>query len=160
YASPANSREILDAGCGTGALLEALRADPANRAVGLDFSEAALQFCRERGYDRLVRGDLTVLPFPDARFDVITALDVIEHLDDDAGAAREIARVLKPGGILVASVPAYRFLWSGHDIALHHRRRYQMSEMTGLLRSAGLAIEKSTYLLTALFPLAAAQRLL
>src|SRR5947208_349797 len=108
---------ILDAGCGTGALLEALRHDPGRESVGLDFAEAALQFCRQRGYDRLVRGDLEALPFADARFDAVTALDVLEHVPDDHAAAREIARVLRPGGVLVASVPAYRFLWSSHDVA-------------------------------------------
>jgi len=151
---------ILDAGCGTGALLDALRAQPGREAVGLDFAEAALQFCRERGYERLVRGDLEALPFAEARFDAVTALDVIEHVPDDAAAAREIARALKPGGILVASVPAYPFLWSGHDVALHHQRRYYRAEMVRLLENAGLRVERSTYLLTALFPVAAVQRLL
>ena len=159
YAPSGDPRQILDAGCGTGALLEALRRLPDFEAVGLDFSEAALDFCRERGYGRLVRGDLEAMPFTGAQFDAVTALDVIEHVPDDIAAAREIARVLKPGGILVASVPAYPFLWSNHDVALHHRRRYYRAGMVRLLEGAGLRIEKSTYLLTALFPLAAAQRL-
>src|SRR5438067_3051164 len=160
YAPRVEPCRILDAGCGTGALLEALRAEPGRETVGLDFAEAALQFCRERGYDRLVRGDLTALPFAGAQFHAVTALDVIEHVEDDKAAVGEIARVLRPGGILVATVPAYRFLWSGHDVALHHYRRYSRSEVVALLIGAGLEIEKSTYMLTGLFPIAALQRLL
>jgi SAM-dependent methyltransferase len=152
--------DILDAGCGTGALLERLQAMPETRVLGLDFAEEALQFCRQRGHSRLVRGDLTALPLKDASVDVVTALDVIEHVGDDAAAAQEIVRVLKPGGVLIATVPAYRFLWSGHDVALHHRRRYRLGQVQQLVAAAGLELAKGTYLLTALFPVAAAQRLM
>jgi SAM-dependent methyltransferase len=160
YAPPGRDLTILDAGCGTGALLEAFQSCPATAAVGLDFAEEALRFCRQRGHARLVRGDLTALPFEDARFDVATALDVIEHVPDDVSAVREIARVLKPGGLLVATVPAYPFLWSAHDVALHHYRRYRLSQAMRLISGAGLVVVKGTYLLSLLFPLAAGQRLL
>jgi SAM-dependent methyltransferase len=129
------------------------------QATGLDLSPAALNFSRGRGHARLVAADLTALPFRDATFDVVTALDVIEHIADDAAALGEIARVLRPGGILVATVPAYRFLWGPHDVALHHRRRYRGGEFRARVARAGLVVERQTYLLAALFPLAAAMRL-
>ena len=150
---------ILDAGCGTGGMLDLYRSWPDAEAIGLDFSPSALGFSHNRGHERLVGGDLTALPFRTATFDVITALDVLEHVPDDARAAAEISRVLKPGGILVATVPAYQFLWAPHDEALHHQRRYDGPQFRSLLQGAGLQIERLTFLLSALFPLAAASRM-
>ncbi len=150
---------VLDAGCGTGGLLDLLSRSPDFQVTGLDLSPDSLRFTRERGHRRLVGADLTLLPFRTASFDVVTALDVIEHVPDDARAVEEIARVLRPGGILVASVPAYRFLWGPHDEALHHQRRYHGPEFRDLLQAGGLRVEKQTHLLTALFPLAVAARL-
>lgn len=150
---------ILDAGCGTGGMLDVYRSWPDAAVTGLDFSPEALRFSHERGHTRLTGGDLTLLPFRTASFDVVSAMDVIEHVGDDRRAVEEIARVLRPGGILVASVPAYQFLWSTHDEALHHHRRYGGPEFAKLLNSSGLRVEKQTFLLAALFPLAAAQRL-
>ena len=160
-AAPSNSRlRILDAGCGTGAMLDLFRRWPNVDATGIDSSEEALQFTRSRGHESLVAGDLTGLPFPAETFDVVTALDVIEHIDDDQHALCEIRRVLKPGGILVATVPAYQFLWSRHDEALHHKRRYTGGAFKRLLVESGLEVERQTYRLAAVFPLAAAARVL
>jgi SAM-dependent methyltransferase len=150
---------ILDAGCGTGGMLDLYRSWPDVEATGLDFAADALRFSRERGHARLVAGDLTALPFRSASFDVVTALDVIEHVPEDAAGVREIARVLRPGGILVASVPAYPFLWGRHDVALHHQRRYYSRPFRRLVEGAGLRTAKQTCLLTFLFPLAAPARL-
>lgn len=151
--------KILDAGCGTGGMLDVYRSWPDAEATGIDLSPEALRFSRERGHDRLVGADLTRLPFRSNVFDVVSALDVIEHVPDDRAAVDEINRVLRPGGILVASVPAYQFLWGPHDEALHHQRRYQSRQFMELLNSSGLHVDKQTYLLTALFPLAAAARM-
>jgi SAM-dependent methyltransferase len=159
YAPPDRPLRILDAGCGTGGMLDLYRSWPDTEAIGLDFSPSALGFSHGRGHERLVGGDLTALPFRTATFDVITALDVLEHVPDDARAAAEISRVLKPGGILVATVPAYQFLWAPHDEALHHQRRYNGSQFRSLLQGCGLQIERLTFLLSALFPLAAASRM-
>jgi SAM-dependent methyltransferase len=151
---------ILDAGCGTGALLDRLESRPGADVYGLDFSGQALAYTRQRGHGRLVQGDLTRLPFPDGTFDVITALDVVEHIREDERAVREAYRVLRPGGVLLVSVPAFRFLWGPHDTALQHFRRYTAGEVGGLMRRSGFRVSKLTYLLTLLFPAFVAQRLL
>jgi len=150
---------VLDAGCGTGGMLDLYGAWPDAEATGLDFYPDALGFSRGRGHRRLAGGDLMLLPFRSCSFDVVSALDVIEHVPDDRRALQEISRVLRPGGILVASVPAYQFLWGPHDDALHHYRRYAGPRFTELVNGSGLRVEKQTYLLSALFPVAAAVRL-
>jgi len=159
HAPPERPLNILDAGCGTGGMLDLFAKWPDAVATGADVSADALRFSHGRGHRRLVGADLMLLPFRSGTFDVATALDVIEHVPDDARAVQEISRVLRPGGILVASVPAYQFLWGPHDEALHHRRRYAGNEFRSLLEASGLRVERQTYLLSALFPLAAAVRL-
>jgi ubiquinone/menaquinone biosynthesis C-methylase UbiE len=151
---------VLDAGCGTGALLDRLEARSEIELYGLDFSGQALSYTRQRGHNRLVQGDLTRLPFPDGTFDVVTALDVVEHVREDEQALREVNRVLRPDGVLLVSVPAFRFLWGPHDTALQHFRRYTAGEMGVLMRRTGFRVSKLTYLLCLLFPAFLAQRLL
>ena len=145
--------KCLDLGCGTGAMSRELAS--LAPTFSLDYEFEALKFARDRGLDRLVRGSAENLPFADDSFDIVTALDVVEHVDDDHAAAREIARVLKPGGTVVATVPAFMFLWTDHDVALHHRRRYVADEFRALFLDAGLDIERLTYEMTLLFPLVA-----
>jgi SAM-dependent methyltransferase len=116
-----------------------------------DASEEALRFSKSRGTTGLVRSDLESLPFGASTFDVITALDVLEHVDNDLAAMDELARVTREGGVLVITVPAYGFLWSEHDEALHHRRRYAASELRNKLTNAGFEIERITYYITFLF---------
>jgi SAM-dependent methyltransferase len=147
---------LLDLGCGTGATLTRLR--PFGRATGLDLEPLALAFCRERGHRELVRGSATALPFADRTFDVVVALDVLEHVADHEAAAREIARVLAPGGHVLVTVPAYRSLWSRHDVALMHRRRYRAGEVGRLLEGAGLGMSWLTYTVSALLPVVWAVR--
>jgi len=159
YAPPERPLQILDAGCGTGGMLDLFTSWPDAEVTGADLASEALQFSRRRGHRRLVGADLTLLPFRSGTFDVVTALDVVEHVPDDARALSEVSRVLRPGGILVASVPAYQFLWGPHDEALHHQRRYSGPQFRDVVQASGLRVEKLTYLLTALFPLAAATRL-
>ena len=142
------SRRIADVGCGTGATLALLR--PFGRTVGMDLAPEAVGFCRERGHQGLVQGSASDLPFADASLDVVTALDILEHLDDDAGAVREIARALRPEGLLVFTAPAYMSLWSEHDEALNHRRRYRAGELRALLQGAGLEVLKVSYCITLL----------
>jgi SAM-dependent methyltransferase len=140
-------------------MLDLYRTLPDVEAVGVDRSPEALGYSRGRGHARLAGSDLTLLPFRSGTFDAVTALDVIEHIQDDRRALEEISRVLRPGGILVATVPAYQFLWGRHDEALHHQRRYRGTELRDLVNATGLRVEKMTYLLAGLFPLAAAARL-
>src|SRR5437868_9398773 len=136
-------RQALDLGCGAGLNLDLLAkyAEP----VGMDFSEEALRFCLERGHKRLCKADAAELPFRDRQFDIITALDVVEHLDDDLAALTELRRTLKPGGLLIMSVPAYPALWSYWDDILGHRRRYTVKSMREAVTSAGLTVRKASY---------------
>ena len=142
--------QILDIGCGTGAMLDELK--PFGTVVGADFSPEALQFCVTRGAPaELARADVRRLPFADGAFDVVTAMDIIEHIDDDKAAASEIFRVLKPGGRLLVTVPAFSSLWSEHDEALHHFRRYTTPRLQDLFQRVGLHVQKISYTVTALF---------
>lgn len=141
---------VLDMGCGTGGTLDRLREFA--RPVGLDLEPLALGLCRERGHENLVLASATQLPFEAATFDAAIALDVLEHIPDDATAAGELARVLKPGGIAVVTVPAYQSLWSGHDVALMHQRRYRAEEVRKRLEESGLVVERLSYTVSALFP--------
>jgi len=150
---------ILDAGCGTGNNLRHLARY--GRALGVDLSEEALAFCRTRGV-AAARAGLLALPFPDARFDCVTSLDVIYHrwVEDDAAAVREMARVLRPRGLLLLRVPALRQLWGAHDEAVHSRHRYTRGELGALLRSQGFELLRATYCNFFLFPLLIARRTL
>lgn len=141
---------ILDAGCGTGLMLHELK--PLGTAEGVDISDEALQFCRKRGLENVRNADLLDLPFPAEQFDVVTALDVLEHLDDDTGALREFRRVLKPGGRAFIFAPAHRWLWSLQDEVSHHKRRYVARTLRDAVTKAGLEIERQTYVSTFLLP--------
>jgi SAM-dependent methyltransferase len=151
--------DILDAGCGTGLNLRHL--GERGRALGVDLSPEALRFCRRRGV-QAARASLLALPFPDGVFDCVTSFDVLYHtwVTDDRAATRELARVLRPGGLLLLRVPALRLLRGAHDQAVHGRHRYRGGEVRGLLSEAGLAVERLTYCNTLLLPLVAARRTL
>jgi SAM-dependent methyltransferase len=148
--------QILDAGCGTGINLEYLA--EFGDVVGADSSEEAIEFCRKRGNASVVRTDLCDLEWKDDHFDLVTALDVIEHIDRDDLAVRELVRVTKPGGHLLVTVPAFPGLWSEHDEINHHRRRYRADTVRDLLRKNDCDIVKFTYMNTFLFPIAYAVR--
>jgi SAM-dependent methyltransferase len=134
---------ILDVGCGTGANLEML--GEFGDAEGVDVSTDALSFCRQRGIERVKLGEAENLPYPDQSFDLVTALDVVEHLDDDLAGLREMRRVLKPGGRALLFVPAFMFLWGVQDDVSHHRRRYTMKELKERATAAGFEIERATF---------------
>jgi SAM-dependent methyltransferase len=144
---------VLDVGCGTGFNLEAIRALGARDSVGLDLSGRALSFCRARGLDQLVRGDAAAPPFAAGTFDVILALDLIEHVADDQTALRRLGQLLRPGGRLIVFTPAFPFLWSVQDQVSHHFRRYRAGELRAKLQEAGLRVDKLSYANTLLFPL-------
>lgn len=143
------NRWVLDVGCGTGAMVQSMQ--PWGKVVGADLSPRALSFCRKRGCERLVQTPAEHLPFRSGTFDALTALDLLEHLQSDSPALCEFYRVLKPGGWLAVSVPAYQFLWSGHDIALMHKRRYTARLLKTHLLETGFQIEKLSYSVTLLF---------
>src|SRR5579872_4424495 len=159
YGPPGAQQEplyILDVGCGTGAM--SARVAGWGRVVSDDYSPLALQFSRRRGLEHLVGADAMRLPFASGRFDVIVCMDVLEHLSNDCAALAEFNRVLKPGGRLFATVPAYPHLWSEHDIALMHYRRYFRRELRERAVAAGLTIEKLSHTMTMLYPVVAMQR--
>ena len=138
-----SSPSILDVGCGTGANLKMLAAY--GQADGVDISPQAVEFCRERGLDSVKLGAIEQLPYENNSFELITALDVIEHLDDDVAGLREIRRVLRPDGRVLLFVPAFMFLWGVQDDVSHHRRRYTLPRLLSAVEDAGFAVEWSSY---------------
>ena len=134
---------ILDVGCGTGANL--LMLSQFGDAEGVDISEDALAFCRERGLEKVRLGAGEALPYDDGTFDLVTALDVVEHMDDDLAGLREMRRVLRPGGRVLLFVPTFMFLWGLQDDVSNHRRRYRLPELRRVLEQAGFEIERTTY---------------
>lgn len=153
------SRRILDAGCGTGWNLEALSVF--GETHGVDLSPLAATTTKRRG-GRVSLGNLLSLPYGSASFDVVTSFDVIYHawVVDDVQAVRELARVLKPGGVLLLKAPALKILWGAHDEAVHSRHRYTRSEMEALVGAAGLTLVRSTYANSLLFPVLLTRRYL
>jgi SAM-dependent methyltransferase len=153
-----SDRRIVDVGCGTGEMLDMVREFGA--VTGLDASPIAVRYCKLRFGDDV---DVRLGRIPDdipEDVSLITAFDVIEHLEDDEKALRGISERLAPGGIFVCTVPAYPFLWSPHDEVHHHYRRYTRRQLRSRLREAGFTVERLSYFNTVLFPLAAVVRLL
>jgi SAM-dependent methyltransferase len=150
----------LDAGCGTGGNLPSLARY--GTVVGLDFSEDALGFARRRGAWPLLQGTVNRLPFKDNAFSFLTSFDVVCHrsVGDDVAVFREFFRVLKPGGRLLLRLPAYHWLYSQHDAAVHTKRRYTASELKLMVQQAGFRLLRTSYANATLFPLAAVRRLL
>ena len=142
---------VLDLGCGTGAVAAELA--KCGEPIGADMSRLALDRARSRGSFGLVQADGSALPFAEATFDAAIGLDVFEHIEADQTAMNECARVLRPLGVLVLTVPAFRTLWGPHDVALHHFRRYRRREVRERLLAAGLTPVRLSYSVFFLFPL-------
>lgn len=141
---------ILDVGCGPGNMLGYL-AD-FGMVHGLDMSEEALELCKKRGYGAVKKGEIERTGYPDEVFDTIIALDVLEHCVDDTLALKEVFRVCKKSGYCIFTVPAYRFLWTQHDTALHHKRRYAREELISKVQASGFSVINATYFNALLFP--------
>jgi SAM-dependent methyltransferase len=146
---PARPR-ILDAGCGTGRNLQEFGA--LGDAQGVDPSPEAIEFCRRRGLQAVTEARLESLPFADGSFDLILATDVLEHIEHDADALTELRRVSAPGGRLLITVPAYDWLWSQHDDAHHHYRRYTMHQLQEQVQATGWRPLVQTYFNSLLLP--------
>jgi SAM-dependent methyltransferase len=149
---------VLDAGCGCGGTTLAL--GELGTAVGVDRHPRALALAARRGPLRLVQAGVAALPFADASFDAVVSVDVLYHraVSDDAAALRELARVCRPGGLVLLWLPAYEWLRSSHDEAVHTARRYDLARVRGLAREAGLDAERVTGAHAPLLPLAVARR--
>lgn len=153
-----SDRMILDVGCGTGTMLGHLARF--GQAQGVDSDEEAIRFCHMRGVHNVAHMKTGELLFPDGKFDVVTMFDVLEHIDDDAGTMREVARVLKPDGLFVVTVPAYDFLWGPQDVVSLHKRRYLAGELKRRLAHCGFEVKRLSYFNSILFPAVALIRLL
>lgn len=151
-----SAQRALDLGAGSGGNTGLLTA-AGYQTFALERHPLAVATTRDRGFTA-VQGDAQSLPFQDNAFDLVLACDVLEHLPDDAAAAREIRRVLRPGGRLVATVPADPDLWSDHDVALDHYRRYTRSTLSSLLDGNGLTAEPFSSWMVLLRPLVAVRR--
>lgn len=146
-----NEARLLDVGCGTGAILESF--SRRYQAFGSDMAPQAIEFCRERGLTRLHLGTLETYP-PSDPFDLITMLDMVEHVEDDAALLKAGRRLLGEGGHILIAVPAFPSLWSKHDEILHHKRRYTRRGLRALVEGAGFTIEQLSFFNTFLFPVA------
>lgn len=149
---------ILDVGCGTGAILSQL--SKKYNTVGIDMSPLAVEYSKKRGLKDV--SVMRVQEFPRERYNVRAALllDVIEHIDDDIGVLRTVREILEPDGRVIITVPAYPWLWSAHDLANHHVRRYTARTLRQTLDRAGLEPVKLTYYNTFLFPLAVVKKMI
>jgi len=139
------SAPVLDVGSGTGTNLRMLRELGFTDVSAVDASDDAIRFCDEKGLGPVRKGDICDLPCPDGAYDLILATDIIEHVDDDAGALVELRRVLRPGGIAILTVPAFPSLWGLQDRVSLHKRRYRRREFEGRIAGAGLHLRSCFY---------------
>jgi SAM-dependent methyltransferase len=154
---PARAR-ILDAGCGSGRnMVEFARH---GTVTGIELSPTSAGLARERDAGEVVEGSVLEMPFDADAFDLAASLDVIEHLQDDLQALRELRRVVAPGGALLLTVPAYQWLWSGHDEINHHHRRYTRRSLQRTGEEAGWRQVRTTYFNSLLLPAAILLRVL
>jgi len=154
-----NDMNVLDIGCGSGLMLNAL--EGIGQAHGMDMSDDAIKFSKEIFSGRVEKGFLPdKIPYDENYFDLITALDVIEHVDEDVQSLKAMRSRLKDGGKAVITVPAYMFLWSAFDDMNEHKRRYTLTELNEKLIAAGFKVEKISYYNTLLFPIVYVVRML
>jgi SAM-dependent methyltransferase len=154
---PARAR-ILDAGCGSGRNMVELARH--GTVTGVELADASVALARERGAGEVIAGSVLEMPFEADSFDLAASLDVIEHLEDDLTALRELRRVVAPGGSLLVTVPAYQWLWSGHDEINHHFRRYTRRSLQRAGEEAGWHQVRTTYFNSLLLPAAIMLRVL
>lgn len=142
---------ILDVGCGTGATTGFL--EQFGEVTGIDPSATAIEYCRQQGRERLCLADGQNLPFADESFDLVVALDLLEHLEQESEGLSEAWRVLKDGGHALLVVPAFGFLWSDFDRFSGHYRRYSKEELRRKIEEPGFEVTRLSYFNTLLFPL-------
>jgi len=152
YVGAGQDLRVLDVGCGAGNMAHHLA--HYGRVVGVDLHPKPLEIARQRGLQAEL-GSADDLPFDDQTFDLVTLLDVVEHVPNEHGVFGECQRVLKPGGKLMVTVPALMWLWSNNDLLNAHQRRYTREDLGQKLAHHGFEVLRSSYNNFFLFPLAA-----
>ena len=142
---------VLEIGCGAGGMLVPLQCY--GEVHGMDIDVEYLRYCKERGFRNVLAGSGHDLPFADASYDLVALFDCLEHIPDEGRALREIHRVVKPGGHVFFSVPAYEWLWSNNDDIAHHQRRYTKTRLVRALRDAGFEVRRASYFNALLLPI-------
>jgi SAM-dependent methyltransferase len=143
---------VLDLGCGVGGFQQGLR-ELGETVIASDVDQASLVHCRQRGFQDCVQSLSGTLPFASDSFDLVCMFDVLEHTADDHEVLVEVRRILRPGGLLVLTVPAYQFLYANNDRVAGHYRRYSRGELRGKLRAADFELVRATYSNVFLLPL-------
>lgn len=149
---PQGASKILEIGSGAGEITKLLQ--DYGEVYANDISSEAINFCREKGIKNTLEGDINELDLTAFResFDIVLALDVLEHIQEDTETMGKVMGLLKPGGKFFVNVPAYKFLWSAHDEALYHKRRYAAYEIRTKLREQNFEIVKQSYFVFFVFP--------
>jgi SAM-dependent methyltransferase len=153
---PAADARILEIGCGTGHNLAMLSGF--GHVDGLELDDEAAALSEKRLGRVIIRSPLPELEGVSNDYDLIGAFDVIEHIDDDHAALAAIATRLKPGGKFMMTVPAHPWMWTAHDVANHHKRRYSKRSLRALVEGSPLRLDKIGYFNSLLFPLAIVER--
>ena len=153
---PAAHARILEIGCGTGHNLAMLSGF--GHVDGLELDDEAAALSEKRLGRVIIRSPLPELEGVSNDYDLIGAFDVIEHIDDDHAALAAIATRLKPGGKFMMTVPAHPWMWTAHDVANHHKRRYSKRSLRALVEGSPLRLDKIGYFNSLLFPLAIVER--
>ncbi len=149
---------ILNVGCGTGGTIDML--EQFGTVHNVDISDEAIKFMQQHGYNNITKVDDIELPFKDKSFDMVGAFDVLEHIERDAEALKEWKRVIKDDGAILITVPAYQWLWSDHDVSLHHKRRYTIAQLEATAKKAGLKLDRKSYAIVFSLPLVVGFRFL
>jgi len=150
--------KILNIGCGTGGTIDTL--EHYGTVDNVDISDEAIAFVKQKGYKNLTKVSDITLPFASKTYDVVGAFDVLEHIEEEVAALEQWKLVLKDDGAIVLTVPAYQWLWSDHDVSLHHKRRYTISRLQKAADAAGLRLERKSYAIVFSLPLIVGFRVL
>lgn len=155
-------KKLVDVGCGTGKFLEEMSQwQNWKEIVGLDGSDDAIKFSKARNIAQVKKSDFEKkLRMASNSVDVITSLDVVEHIDNDVGLVEEFYRILKPGGVVAVTVPAHQWLWTYWDEELGHKRRYTKRQIHKMLTQAGFEVVRVSYFYSYLLPIAVGFRFL